>query len=53
MIIESVTPLKDVIVSKPGVDAMIRFGELSVSGGVLNAYRALKLAAQMAAMRVP
>jgi subtilisin family serine protease len=53
VLMESVTPLQDVTVSKPGADAKVRFGDLSVSGGVINAYNALKLAAQIAATRIP
>jgi subtilisin family serine protease len=51
VIMDSVTPLKDLMVVKPGDTASIRFGDLSVTGGVVNAYNALKLAAQVASTR--
>ena len=51
VILESATPLKDTVVAMPGEDRTIRFGELSVTGAVVNAYNALKLAAQIAANR--
>lgn len=53
VLMESVTPLKEQLVSKPGADSTIKFGDLSVSGGVLNVYNALKLAAQLAGTRIP
>jgi subtilisin family serine protease len=51
VIMESATPLKALMVSKPGSDSTTRFGELSVSGAIINAYNALKLAAQLAGSR--
>jgi subtilisin family serine protease len=51
-IMESVTPLKDQMVVKPGADTTIRFGDLSSTGGVVNAFNALQRAAQIAATRV-
>jgi subtilisin family serine protease len=50
-IIESATPLKDIMVVAPGSDSKVKFGELSSSGAIINAYNALKLAAQIAANR--
>ena len=44
---ESVYPLGDKMVVKPGGDEMVSFGSLSVTGGVVNAYEALKLAASI------
>jgi subtilisin family serine protease len=52
-IMESVTPLKDQMVMKPGADTTIRFGDLSVTGGVINAFNALKLAEKLASTRIP
>ncbi|MGX5819004.1 S8 family peptidase [Chitinophaga lutea] len=44
---KSATPLPDNMVNKPGAkDETISFSELSTSGGVVNAYEALKLAAK-------
>ena len=51
VIMESAVPLKDQTVAKPGSDASIKFGELSVTGAIVNAYNALKLAEQIAATR--
>jgi subtilisin family serine protease len=48
IIMTSVTKLSDQVVVRPGEDkAMVRFGTLSVSGGIVNAYTALKLAEQV------
>jgi subtilisin family serine protease len=49
-ILDSATRLPDTMVAKPGGDGeMVRFGELSATGGVVNAHAALKLAAELAA----
>ncbi|MEO5510779.1 MAG: S8 family peptidase [Longimicrobiales bacterium] len=52
VILESATPLKDTLVTLPGSDTTIKFGQLSATGAVVNAYNALKLAAQIAASRM-
>jgi subtilisin family serine protease len=52
IILESATPLKDQVVKLPGGDTTIRFGELSATGAIINAYNAVKLAEQVAATRV-
>jgi cell wall-associated protease len=49
-LMETVTPLKGLLVIKPGADpkdALIEFGALSQTGGVLNAYAALKAASKL------
>jgi cell wall-associated protease len=48
ILLRSVTPLKGKIVYQPGTRKKVDFATLSVSGGVLNAYNALKLAAVVA-----
>jgi subtilisin family serine protease len=49
VLLESSTRLGDHMVARPGKDDnTIRFGDLSVTGGVVNAYGALKLAAERA-----
>lgn len=51
-IIESATPLKEQLVVRPGTEGeRVRFGELSRTGAVVNAYAALRLAEQLAAQR--
>jgi subtilisin family serine protease len=45
IILRSVTPLKGKIVHKPGTKEKVDFSTLCVSGGVVNAYKALQLAA--------
>lgn len=42
---KSVTPLKGKVVYKPGTKEKVDFSTLCVSGGVVNAYKALQLAA--------
>jgi len=50
IILDSVTPQRDQEVVRPGTyGAEVRFGELSRTGGLVNAYQALKLAAERAA----
>lgn len=44
---QTVYPLGDKMVNKPGGDEMVKFSSLSITGGVVNAYEALKLAASM------
>lgn len=49
VLLESSTKLGDRMVARPGEENnTIRFGDLSVTGGIVNAYRALKLAAERA-----
>lgn len=43
----SVTPLDSVQVIKPGSNEMVSFDSLCTSGGIVNAYKALKLAATL------
>lgn len=42
---KSVTPLDSVQVIKPGTNEQVPFNSLCISGGILNAYNALKMAA--------
>jgi len=49
ILLESSTKLGDRMVARPGEENnTIRFGDLSVTGGIVNAYAALKLAAERA-----
>lgn len=41
---KSAVPMKDSLVNKPGTDEKVPFYELSVTGGIVNAYKALKMA---------
>jgi hypothetical protein len=43
----SVTSLKGKMVNKPGSKEKTDFSKLCVSGGIVNAYKALQLAASM------
>jgi subtilisin family serine protease len=48
IILESAVPLRDVMVVRPGGDeAQVRFGDLSVTGAIVNAYRAVQMAERM------
>ena len=48
IILDSALPLRDVMVVRPGEDELqIRFGDLSITGGVVNAYRAVQMAERM------
>ena len=51
IIMESSVKFKDTLVNKPGESeddaGMIKFGELSISGGIVNAYEAVKMAESM------
>jgi subtilisin family serine protease len=51
IILESAVPLRDVLVVRPGGDAasQIRFGELSATGAIVNAYRAVQMAERLTA----
>ena len=51
IILESATPLKDQMTTRPGADTSVRFGDLSATGAVINAYNAVKLAKQLAGVR--
>lgn len=46
VLMKSVTSLKGKMVYKPGTEEKVDFSTLCVSGGVVNAYKALQLAAQ-------
>lgn len=47
IILESATRYADQMVARPGGEGTVRFGDLSVTGGVVNAYEAVKLAEQL------
>ena len=47
----SVTKFPGLMVKKPGSDKMVPFSSLSVTGGIVNAYSALKLAATLQGKR--
>jgi subtilisin family serine protease len=47
IIVSSVSRHADQMVTKPGSDDKVPFGTLSVSGGIVNAYRAIQMAEQM------
>lgn len=50
IILDSATPAGDRMVTRPGTrDQQVRFGDLSATGGVINAYQALRLAEEVAA----
>lgn len=49
VISSSVTKLGDSEIKKPGSDDIIKFGDLSNTGGVVNAYEAVKAAMQLTA----
>ena len=46
-ILASATPLKGVMVYKPGTHDLVDFTTLSKTGGVVNAYKALEIASKM------
>jgi subtilisin family serine protease len=46
-ILESATPLKGLMVYKPGTHDLVDFTTLSKTGGIVNAYRALEIASKM------
>lgn len=46
-IMQSVTPLKGLMVYKPGTRDLVDFTTLSKTGGIVNAYRALEVASKM------
>ena len=47
IILESATPQPELSVARPGGEDRVRFGELSATGGIVNAYEALRLAEAM------
>jgi subtilisin family serine protease len=47
IIIESSVKMPTLQVNKPGAKELINFGDLSVTGGVVNAYNAVKMAIEM------
>ena len=51
IILDSAVPLRDEMVIRPGAEGEVRFGDLSITGGVVNAYRAVRMAEQMASDR--
>jgi subtilisin family serine protease len=52
IILESAVPLRDQMVIRPGEEeAQIRFGDLSITGGVVNAYRAVQMAERLTSDR--
>jgi subtilisin family serine protease len=54
IILESAVPLRDVMVVRPGEeDLQIRFGDLSVTGGIVNAYRAVQMAERLTGISSP
>jgi len=52
IILESATRMTEVMVDRPGPGgARVRFGDLSVTGGIVNAYAALRMAEQFSKAR--
>ena len=51
IILESATPLREQLVVRPGAKEQVRFGELSVTGAVVNAYEAVRMAEKLAAQK--
>jgi subtilisin family serine protease len=52
IIMESATPYGDQMVARPGAPGEeVRFGDLSVTGGVVNAYEAVRMAEELAAAK--
>ena len=50
VLLESATKLGDRMVVRPGTeDERVRFGALSATGGIVNAYAALRMAGELAA----
>ena len=47
IIVKSAVPMSDLEVKIPGGDEMVKFSELSKTGGVVNAYEAVKMAEKM------
>jgi subtilisin family serine protease len=52
IILESATPLRDRMVIRPGTeDERVRFGDLSITGAIINAHSAVRMAEQLSAAR--
>ena len=52
IILESVTKMPDVMVARPGPGGgRVRFGDLSATGGIVNAYSAVKMAEEFSKTR--
>jgi subtilisin family serine protease len=52
VILESATPMKDLVVVRPGAgDVKVPFGDLSSTGAIVNAYRAVRMAEDLARTR--
>lgn len=51
ILLETVTPFGDRTVARPGDGTMVPFGSLSVTGGVVNAYRAVLKAQEVTGAR--
>lgn len=52
IILETATPYRDQMVTRPGSqDEQVRFSDLSATGGVINAYQALRRAEEVAAAK--
>ncbi|HVW96431.1 MAG TPA: S8 family serine peptidase [Mucilaginibacter sp.] len=47
IILECATPVKGLMVNKPGTSDKVDFTSLSKTGGIVNAYRALEIASKM------
>jgi subtilisin family serine protease len=48
IILESAVPLRDEMVLRPGAEhGDVRFGDLSITGGIVNAYQAVRMAERM------
>jgi subtilisin family serine protease len=47
IILESSVKVPDLRVKKPGSDEIVKFEDLSVTGGIVNAYNAVKMAIEM------
>ena len=52
-VIEKSTQVPDIKVRKPGSDEMVNLNDISRSGGIVNAYEALKLASTLKGERKP
>lgn len=47
ILLKSAIPYKDIEVTKPGTDDKVKFSELSTTGAIVNAYKALQMAEKM------
>jgi len=47
IILESATRMGDVMVVRPGDGTKVKFGDLSATGGIVNAYSAIRMAEQL------